>query len=155
MLPLLFLAVAAPHGTSAPPPPPPGTDEAAVMAPIQAMFAGIAARDGAAIAAQVRPDGSATVAIERPDGTRDIRRRSWAEFTAGIRPGPERYEEQLTDPEIEVDGDVAMVWSPYVFTIDGKPHHCGVDHFDLVREGGRWKVLNITWSQRTTGCAMP
>ena len=45
-----------------------------------------------------------------------------------------------------------MVWSPYVFTIDGKVHHCGVDHFDLVREAGAWKVLSVTWSQRTAGC---
>jgi len=27
-----------------------------------------------------------------------------------------------------------------------------VDHFDLVRENGAWKVQNVTWSSRTTGC---
>ena len=46
-----------------------------------------------------------------------------------------------------------MVWSPYVFTIDGKVSHCGTDHFDMVREAGRWKIANLTWSKRTTGCA--
>ena len=125
-------------------------DTSAVMAPINAMFAGLAARDPAAIAAQLRPEGGATVAVEKPDGTRQLRHLGWAEFTAGIKPGPERYGERLIDPAIEVDGDIAMVWSPYVFTIDGKVDHCGTDHFDLVREAGRWKVLNVTWSQRTT-----
>ena len=129
--------------------PPPSSEEAAVMAPITAMFAGLAARDAAAISAQLRPEGSATVAAEKPDGTRSVKHLTWPEFTAGIKPGPERYEERLSTPAIEIDGDIAMVWAPYVFTIDGKVHHCGTDHFDLVREGGRWKILNITWSQRT------
>jgi hypothetical protein len=129
-----------------------GTAEAAVMAPINAMFAGLEARDGAAILAQTRPEGGATVVSEKSDGTRAIRHESWAEFAGGIKPGPEHYQEKLSDPAIEINGDIAMVWAPFVFTVDGKAHHCGVDHFDLIREKGAWKVLNVTWSQRTTGC---
>lgn len=125
---------------------------AAVMAPIDAMFRGLAAHDAAAILAQVRSDGGATVAVEKPDGTRSIRRMTWADFAAGVKPGPDRLEEKLTDAAIEVDGDIAMVWGPYTFTVNGKVHHCGVDHFDLIRENGAWKVLNVTWSQRTVGC---
>ena len=129
-----------------------GSAEAAVMAPINAMFAGLEARNGAAIIAQTRPEGGATAVAEKPDGTRAIRHLSWADFAGGIKPGPEHYQEKLLDPAVEIDGDIAMVWSRYVFTIDGKPHHCGIDHFDLVRENGAWKILNITWSSRTTGC---
>lgn len=132
--------------------PPEGTDESAVMAPVRALLAGIAAHDGAAATARVRSDGTLTAAIERADGTRELRRMSWADFAARLKPGGPRVEERLLDPAVEIDGDVAMVWSPYVFLVDGKPDHCGVDHFDLVREGGNWKLLNITWSQRTTGC---
>lgn len=127
-------------------------EAAAVLAPINAMFAGLSAKDGAAILAQTRPEGSATVAIEKPDGSRTIRHLSWAEFTGGIKPGPEKLEERISNPAIEVDGDIAMVWAPYVFLIDDKAHHCGTNHFDLIRENGSWKVLNVTWSQRTTGC---
>ena len=125
---------------------------AAIMAPINALFAGLAARDSAAILAQLRADGGATVASEKADGTRSVRHMSWPEFAAGIKPGPEKYEERISSPAIEIDGDIAMVWAPYIFFVDGKAHHCGVDHFDLVREAGTWKILNITWSQRTTGC---
>jgi hypothetical protein len=132
--------------------PPPGAEEAAVLAPITAMFAGLAARDGTAILAQLRSEGGATVAVEKPDGSRSIRHLSWAEFAGGIKPGPEKFEERIANPAIEIDGDVAMVWAPYLFLVDGKVQHCGVDHFDLVRENGTWKVLNVTWSQRTSGC---
>jgi len=100
----------------------------------------------------MRPDARATVAVEKADGSRDVRRMTAAEFASHIKPGPERFEERLTDPAIEVDGDIAMIWSPYVFLVDGKVQHCGVDHFDVVRQNGSWKVANVTWSQRTTGC---
>jgi hypothetical protein len=132
---------------------PPAAAEAAVLQPVNALFAALAARDGAAIQAQGMEGGSATSVAENTDGTRTIKPMNWADFAAHIKPGPERYEERLTDPAIEIDGDIAMVWSPYVFRIDGKLHHCGVDHFDLVRQGGAWRIQHITWSSRTTGCA--
>jgi hypothetical protein len=153
-LPLLLLAQITPvqpmpKGTGLPPP---ANEEAGVMAPVNALFAGIAARDGQAIAAQLLPDGGATVAAVKPDGTRSITHLTWPELTARFKPGPERFEERLSDPAIEVDGDIAMVWGQYSFLIDGKVHHCGVDHFDLVRESGTWKIQNATWSSRTTDC---
>ncbi|MEG3165673.1 DUF4440 domain-containing protein [Sphingomonas sp. PB2P19] len=129
------------------------TEEAGVLAPIDALFAALAARDAQAMLAAMRPDADATVAEEKPDGTRSIRHMTAAQFAAMVKPGSERYAERITDPAIEIDGDIAMVWAPYVFTIDGKPAHCGYDHFDLVRESGRWKIQNVTWSSRTTGCA--
>jgi hypothetical protein len=132
--------------------PPPAGAEAAVMAPIDAVLAGLAKRDSAAILAQTMPAGGATSVTEMPDGTRTVRHMSWQEFAASISGRSEALRETLTDPAVEVDGDIAMVWSRYTFTIDGKVHHCGVDHFDLVRDGGTWKLLNVTWSARTTGC---
>jgi hypothetical protein len=157
LLPLLLLASVADQKNDKLPPanplPPPTSEEGQVMAPINAMFDGLARRDSAIILAAMRADATAVVAAEKADGTRSVRRLSAADFAAGVKPGPERFEERLSDPAIEIDGDIAMVWSPYTFLIDGKVHHCGVDHFDLVREGGAWKVANVTWSSRTTGCA--
>jgi ketosteroid isomerase-like protein len=151
---LLLLAQITPvqpivHGTGLPPAV--VSEETGVMVPIDALFAALAARDPQAILAQLRADAGMTVAEEK-DGTRAIRHMTAAQFAAGIKPGPERFAERITDPAIEIDGDIAMVWAPYVFTIDGKPLHCGYDHFDMVREGGRWMIQNITWSSRTTGC---
>lgn len=123
-----------------------------VMAPVNAFLAGIAASDPKAIAAVVRPDGGATYAVENPDGTRSITRRNWAEVAARFALGGDRFEERISDPAIESDGDIAMVWAPYVFRVNGKVQHCGVDHFDLIREGGTWKIANASWSSRTTGC---
>ena len=152
---LSFLLLAAQSDRLPPANPVPYTDPdvANVMAPVDAMLRAIAARDGAALLQQVRPDGGATVAVEGADGARSVRRLSWAEFAAGVRPGAERVEERQGFPAVELDGDIAMVWAPYTFLVNGAVRHCGTNHYDLVREGGRWRILNVTWTQRTTGCA--
>ena len=135
--------------------PPPESEEAQVMAPVSALFAAMAAQNADAIVAVTRSDGRATGVAENVDGSRTITARSWPDFAARFRtPGGPRLDERLTGtPAIEIDGDIAMVWSGYTFRIDGKFSHCGTDHIDLIRENGAWKILNITWSRRTTGCA--
>ncbi|MFA6125198.1 nuclear transport factor 2 family protein [Sphingomonas sp.] len=137
-----------PKGTGLPPP---ATEEAQVLAPVTALLNGIAARDATAIGEALRPDATATIATEQ-GGASTITHKTRGELLARFTPGPERYEERVRDPAIEIDGDIAMVWAPYTFLIDGKLHHCGYDHFDLVRENGSWKIQNLTWSSRTTGC---
>jgi hypothetical protein len=143
MLPLLLFAASI---TAA--------DKAAVMAPVEATFAALAAHDGAAILAQTLGIGGATVATEAADGSHSLRQLSWTEFAGAIKPGPEAWEEKLGDTILRIDGDIAMVWGRYTFRIDGKVHHCGMDHFQLTRVEGQWKITSLTWSSRTTGCGV-
>jgi hypothetical protein len=130
----------------------PDPAEADVMKPVQALLAALETNDQAAVLAVSRPDGGVTAAFERPDGARHVAHLSWAQFAAGLTPGTDKFEERLPSPAIEIDGDIAMVWGNYLSLTNGKIDHCGVDHFDLVREKGVWKIANATWSQRTTGC---
>ena len=132
---------------------PPVTEEEAVMRPVNTLFAGIAARDAAIIATALRPDATTTAVNEKADGSSAIAHSTSEQFLARFTPGPERFEERLFDPAVEIDGDIAYVWGRYNFYVNGAIHHCGYDHFDLVRENGSWKIQNATWSSRTTGCA--
>jgi len=131
---------------------PASPEGAAVMAPVNAVFAALAARDGQAILSHVDPEGRITVVVERSDGQRRIGTPTWAEFAAGLAPGPERFEEVMPNPTVAIDGDIAIVWGRYAFKIDGQTSHCGVDHFDLIRRNDEWTIVNLTWSQRATGC---
>lgn len=155
MISILFALAAQAASNRLPPAgplPAPGADEQSILQPINAVFAAIAARDAAAMEKQLIAGGSATVVTEQPDGSRTVARRAWPQVLARFSPGPEKFEERLSDPAIESDGSVAMVWGNYVFLIDGKVHHCGIDHFDLVRETGSWKIADVSWSERTRGC---
>lgn len=145
LIPLL-LAAATPGQSSA------GSEEAAVLAPVERLLGAIATRDAAAMLRAGRPDGKLTGVVERPDGTRAIRSVTLAEFSQLVASGAQGAEERSGAPMVRVDGDIAMVWARYAFFVEGKIRHCGVNHFDLVREGGTWTILSITWSQRTTGC---
>lgn len=152
----ILLALAAQGAANRLPPagplPAPGAEEQAILQPVNAVFSAIAARDAAAMERQLVAGGSATIVTEQPGGNRAVVRRTWPEVLARFQPGPEKFEERLSDPAIESDGSVAMVWGNYVFLINGKVHHCGIDHFDLVRQSGSWKIANVSWSERTAGC---
>ena len=127
-------------------PPPPAAEEQAVLAPINRFFAALAAKDAAGMLAEAQPEGRLTANVQG----KPPRVMSWREFTERFKPnqGPALRERLVGVPAIEIDRDIAMVWSWYEFLIDGKVAHCGVDHFDLVRAAGQWKVLNLTWTQR-------
>jgi hypothetical protein len=146
---IAFLLLAAQSGAlpAASPLPPPATVEAAVIAPITATLAAMRTGDGAALLANTFAGGGTTSVV---DGK--ATRTSWADVAAGLKPGPAHFEVTTGDPAIEIDGDIAMVWTRYTFRAEGKPPHCGIDHFDLVRDQGRWRILNLTFSGRATGC---
>ena len=150
----LFLAFAAQTASTALPPaqalPPPSGDEQAVLAPINALFGTFRTGDSAAMLRLVYPNGRVTGTGARPSGN-GLRQLSWTEFASHIKPDA-RFDESISDPAVEVDGDVAMVWAPAIVRVAGKVSNCGVDHFDLVRDQGVWKVMNLTFSSRMTDC---
>ena len=73
-----------------------------------------------------------------------------AEFAQRVTPDS-RFQESICDPAIEVDGDVAMVWAPFVVVSAASLNNCGFDHFDLVPLPGLWKIMNLTFSSRIEG----
>ena len=147
---LLVVQVSSGQLPPAQPIPPPDFESANVLAPIQQLFAAFAAGDSAAMLRLVYPDGRVTATGTRASGS-GLRQQSWAEFAQRVRPDG-RFTETISDPAIEVDGDIAMVWAPFVVRVGGKVANCGIDHFDLVRENSAWKVMNLTFSSRITGC---
>lgn len=146
----LSMLLAAGQLPPAGPIPPPDFASAEVLRPIHQLFAAFEAGDSAAVLRQVYPAGRVTTTgIRRSDS--GLRQMSWVEFAQRIKPEA-RFSETISNPAIEIDGDIAMVWAPFVVRVGGKVSNCGYDHFDLVRENGVWKVMNITFSSRTSGC---
>jgi hypothetical protein len=134
---LLLLAAFSPalHAAT---PAPSGTEQA-VLAPVQALFAGMAHRDAAAIRAPLLPGGSLTL-------MRDGKpvRMSFDDFAARAgKPGATRIEECIQHPLVRIDHDLAVVWAPFEFLSDGKVDHCGTDLFSLVRVNGEWRIAAI------------
>jgi len=122
-----------------------------VLATVNELFAAFEAGDAAAMLRHVYADGRVTASGLRGDGASNLRQQTWTVFAGRIKPDA-AFQERISDPQIQIDGDIAMVWAPFVVRIDGKVSNCGYDHFDLVRENDVWKVMNLTFSSRVTGC---
>jgi hypothetical protein len=132
-------------------PPAQRAEATAVLASITAVFDAFASGDAAAMLRHVHPNGRVTASGTRGDGASNLRQQSWTEFADRVRPDG-AFTETISDPRIDIDGDIAMVWAPFVVRVGRTVSNCGVDHFDLVREHGTWKVMNLTFSSRTTRC---
>jgi len=126
--------------------PPPASEESQVLVPINGVFAAFEAGDAAAMLRYVYPEGRVTAASDK-----GVRRMSFSEFAARVKPDS-TTQERITDPAIDIDGNIAMVWAPFTVRVGGKIESCGIDHFDLIRENGQWKIMNISFSSRTTDC---
>lgn len=83
-----------------------------------------------------------------------IRNEKFDDFLKSVLSIPEdkKFEEKLLDYIIKVDGNMANVWMPYEFWINGEISHCGVNSFQLFNDNGRWKIIYIIDTRRKTGC---
>ena len=153
MNPLLLMLAAQTASGKMPPAqalPPPSGEEQAVLNSANALLASFNSGNPAEVMKWVYPDGRVTGTGTLPNRT-GVRSESWTQFTQRL--GNSAFQETISDPAVEVGGDAAMVWAPFVVRIGGKVYNCGIDHFDLVRENGTWKTMNLTFSSRINGCA--
>jgi Putative lumazine-binding len=113
--------------------------DSAVLAPVDAMFQGMTDRNPAAIKAAALPG---TVLILMRDGK--PKQMTIEEFADHLsKPSKTHIEERIHDPLVRVDNDLAMVWAPFEFLVDGTPDHCGTDLFNLVKTDGKWLIAGI------------
>jgi hypothetical protein len=67
-------------------------------------------------------------------------------------PDSVHFEERILSYNIQVDGSMAHAWTPYEFWFNEKFSHCGVNSFQLFKEGDEWKILSIMDTRRKEGC---
>jgi hypothetical protein len=111
----------------------------AVLAPVKAMFDGMAKRDATAIKEPLLPGG--TMVLMREGKPTQMTFEAFADRVG--RPGTTQIEERIHDPLVRIDNDLAMVWAPFEFLVDGKVDHCGTDLFNLVRKDGKWLIASL------------
>jgi Domain of unknown function (DUF4440) len=120
-------------------------DEKAVLASFQAVLDGLAKRDKAAILQRLLPGGNATL---MRDG-KPVQLSFEALADRLSQPGTTTREERIHDALVRIDDNVAIVWAPFEFLIDGKVDHCGRDMAQLVRVDGRWLIAALGDNSRT------
>ena len=72
--------------------------------------------------------------------------------TIANRPGDQKWDERLLDYSIQVDGNMANVWTPYEFWFNDTFSHCGVNSFQLFKDDDQWKIIYLIDTRRRTNC---
>ena len=127
--------------------------EAQVLATVDRFLAAISARDLEAMAALQMPEGMTFVSRPQEGGGNRIVARPNSYWVDPSRAAGPPLRERYWSPTVLVRGQIAVVWAPYEFWVDGKTSHCGVDVVDLVEVDGTWRVANMMWTVEPDACA--
>jgi len=64
----------------------------------------------------------------------------------------QKWEERLLDYKVQIDGNLAHVWTPYEFWFNGAFSHCGANAFTLAKTDDGWKIVHLIDSRRRSSC---
>ncbi|MEO8589695.1 MAG: nuclear transport factor 2 family protein [Flavobacteriales bacterium] len=122
-----------------------------VLAVIDRFFATMAQRDSAGMAAVMMPDG-VLYGVFEGNLAQAPRATTHANFLHQLKSGTDKILERYWDPQVRVDGPIATVTAPYDFHVNGKLSHCGIDVFDLLKDGDAWKISGGEFTMRREEC---
>lgn len=122
---------------------PPRPDEHVVLVPIDMMFDGMAKRDASTIEASAIP-GATFVSMQYGK----LEQMTFQQMAKRVGAGTTHIDERIHDPLVRVNNDLAVVWAPFEFRIDGRLDHCGTDLFSLVHTDGKWLIGSLTATLR-------
>lgn len=88
-------------------------------------------------------------------GNNKVSTNSYGEFLKSIVgiPATTKFEEKLHSFEVQVNGALAQVITPYSFLVNEQLSHCGVNSFTMVKEADEWKIVYIIDTRVREGCS--
>jgi hypothetical protein len=126
--------------------------EASVVAGLAENFlAALSVADTAELARLLGPEAM-IYSVREGDQGPSLRAVSRAAFLESLGGEDQVILERMWDPTVQVQGHVAMVWTPYDFYLNGEFSHCGIDVFTLLKGGDGWRVTSITYNVVREGC---
>lgn len=128
------------------------TDEKDALAVVNTMFAEMANYNPTAISALWMKDARLTAIIRGKEGKNRVVALTSDQFSKNFSEKKEAIKELMYAPETKVDGDLALVSGRYVFFVDGKISHCGINAFQIVRMEAGWKIAGASSTIDPTNC---
>ena len=127
--------------------------ETEVKKTIQRLFDGMRNADSTAVLSVFAPTAIMQTIVADKEGKTAVRQDLVSGFASRIGSLVKgAADEQIVFETIKVDGNLAIVWTPYRFVYNGKFSHCGVNTFTLVNFNGEWKINYIIDTRRKENC---
>ncbi|HCA59863.1 MAG TPA: hypothetical protein DEP46_17990 [Blastocatellia bacterium] len=116
--------------------------KAVPLAVVEKLFAEMAAANPSGILALGTPENQLVAIRKLRDGSSRVEVITGEAFSKMFTNKEANLREEMYAPQVEVEGDYAMVYGRYVFFVGERLSHCGVNQFNLVKVEGVWKIAN-------------
>jgi hypothetical protein len=123
-----------------------------VIAVIQSVFDGMRARDSTVVRAAMHPSARLQ-SVGTQNGVSVVQAVPIDAFVRAVGASQdESWDERISRPIVQVDGDLAAAWMNYSFYRGTQFSHCGVNAMQFHRGPDGWKIVQIADTRRTTNC---
>jgi len=67
-------------------------------------------------------------------------------FVKSLATSKDKLEEKFQNIEIRQDGPLGLVTFNYDFVVNDKVTNSGIEHWQVCKIDGQWKILSVTWT---------
>jgi hypothetical protein len=80
----------------------------------------------------------------------NIETNEFSDFLKSIAsiPSNMKFEERILNKNIQIDGNLVHIWTPYEFYINDQLSHVGANSFTLYNENGKWQIIHLIDTRR-------
>ena len=121
---------------------------------IETFFVGLQKGDSTVLKSTLHKDLKIQTTFTNKKGEKILKTETRSKLLTNVaNKKPENtYLEKLLSYTIKIDGNLASVWTPYEFYLNGKFSHCGANSFQLFNNNGKWEIIYIVDMRRRGNC---
>lgn len=128
-------------------------EKSAVYQVVVDLFDGMRAGDSAKVHHCYHPDVVKWTSYTNKKGEKVLKTGSLQKFLDAVgTPHDEVWDEKIRNTKINIDGNLAQVWTEYAFYLGDKFSHCGVDAFLMTKTEEGWKILSLADTRQRANC---
>ncbi len=129
------------------------TDKEVVIAVVDALFDGMREANSEKVDSLFLKDATLISIYRDKEGTHHRKSEETAKFGEVVsKHMPNELDERIWSYDVNINQDLATVWTDYTFYFKGEISHCGVNAFTLHQTKSGWKILNITDTRTKQDC---
>lgn len=124
-----------------------------VIATIEQLFDGMRAADSNMVRAVFHPEMRLNTTMLDQEGKPRMVQGDIDRFVTSVgQSEPGTLNEKIWSYDVQIDQNLASVWTPYTFFVGDQLSHCGVNTFQLFRTEAGWQIIQITDTRQREGC---
>lgn len=129
------------------------TEKDQVQQVIEQLFDGMRASDSSMVRQVFSEEAIMQTIAQNRDGNIAVHTGNLDRFVNAVgAPKNEKWDERIGSYNIQIDDNLASVWTPYSFYLGDTFSHCGVNSFQLYKSESGWKIFHIVDTRRKDNC---